>query len=120
MEEWVSDLLSKRFNGSMVTEVRNRQRSANYSRANTDRSWCIRYVTGQDETGSYIEYYAENRFVWGDIHERLYKDGRVVGDLPTFASFVVLRAGTDEDRARREQLEHNRVVASRLGEVGLR
>lgn len=81
--------------------------------------WQMEYVVDEDEGGLYIEYYVTNRFVWGDIHERLYATGEKKVGLATIAPVVVIKPGQDPQEKQRLYDEHNRQVAEELRAVGL-
>lgn len=82
-------------------------------------SWNMEYTVGEDERGLYLEYYMSNRFVWGDIHERVYASGEVLDDLETIQPVIITRPGEDSDQKRRDYEEHNRAVAEKLREAGV-
>jgi hypothetical protein len=82
-------------------------------------AWHVRFVVRSDDRGSFIEYYATNRFVWGDMRERIYADGVVMPDLPTLEPVVIIRPGEDEEEAKRSYAERNRAIADELRRAGL-
>jgi hypothetical protein len=80
--------------------------------------WRIEYVVREDPRGAFLEYYAANRFVWGDTRTRIYADGDIQMGLATLEPFVVTRPGEDpEDAARRGRKRDERVL-SELREAG--
>lgn len=81
--------------------------------------WHVQYAVGEDRGVPFLEYYATNRFVWGDIRARIYANGEILDDLDTIEPVVVTRAGEDRFEAERAYLERNQRVASELRELGL-
>ena len=79
----------------------------------------MEFSVEKDERGLYLEYYVSDRFMWGDIHERVYADGTVLDDLETIQPMIVTMPGEDHDEKRREYEDHNRKVAEKLREAGL-
>lgn len=77
------------------------------------------FVVDRDERGVYFEYYVTNRFVWGDIHERIYASGEHVDNLETIQPVIITKPGEDPEEKRREYDEHNRAVAQNLREAGV-
>lgn len=79
----------------------------------------MEYVVREDERGLYLEYYVTDRFVWGDIHERIYADGELVDDLETIQPVIWHHPDGDPEEERRAYEENNRQVADALRKSGL-
>jgi hypothetical protein len=80
--------------------------------------WHIQYVIREDAAGMYLEYYAENRFVWGASRVRIHADGRIEANLPTLEDFTVIRRGEDPEEAERRSRETNERIMSDLQKAG--
>lgn len=79
--------------------------------------WAIWYLSGTDEHGEYLDYYASHRMT-DDRHVRLREDG-TGEDLPAVMGMrVVYRDPGDDARLEAEYLEENRRVAQMLEEKG--
>jgi ribonuclease HII len=85
----------------------------------TGHGWYVQYVIREDARGPYLEYYATNRFVWGDKRARIYANGDVLEDLPTIEPLIVTRPGEDPEETKRRHFEANDRVASELREAGV-
>lgn len=81
--------------------------------------WHVQYVVREDDAGVFLEFYATNRFVWGDLRKKIYADGHVLEDLPTLEPIIVIKEGEDEGEARRRYQERNRRIADELAQAGL-
>lgn len=117
--EWVQELLAGRFRSALEFTGWNGETLQGHAVA--DRGATKIYFIVSSEDGGYVEYYATNRFVWGDRRERLYADGRVKTDLETIRPIIMWNPnkGETEEDARRDYDEHNRRVAEELQETGL-
>jgi hypothetical protein len=81
--------------------------------------WTIRYVFGEEDRERYLEFYAVHRMT-NDRRHRIYDSGRMES-LDAIESLVVSNPDVpgDEERARRENREHNRRVVEELDRLGL-
>ena len=116
---WVSELLQSRFRNEV--EITGWDEEALQGHAVADRGTTrINFIVNPHQD-RYVEYYATNRFVWGDRRERLYADGRLKTDLETIRSVIMWNPnkGETEEDARKEYDAHNRRVADQLREAGL-
>lgn len=117
---WVVELLDTRFKAGV--EVTGWDEGTHRGHAVADGGPTrIYFVVDPDGPGAYVEYYASNRFVWGDRRERLHRDGRVERHLETIRPVMMWNPnkGETEEQARREYDEHNRRVADELRRLGL-
>jgi hypothetical protein len=80
--------------------------------------WHIQYVIREDAAGMYLEYYAENRFVWGASRVRIHADGRIEANLPTLLPFTVIRRGEDPEEAKLRSRETNERIMPELQKAG--
>jgi hypothetical protein len=80
--------------------------------------WHIQYVIREDAAGIYLEYYAENRFVWGASRVRIHADGHIEANLPTLLPFTVIRRGEDPEEAERRSRETNERIMPELQKAG--
>ncbi len=82
--------------------------------------WGVRYVLRQHDDGRiFLEYYASNRFVWGDSRVRIYADGSIDADLPTLTAFSLVRKGEDPDQVAMRDHEKDQGALTELRDVGL-
>jgi hypothetical protein len=85
----------------------------------SQQGWRIQYLTGEDEKGCYLDFYASHRMT-SDRHVRIYESGRVQ-HLPAYQEHVIYAAGASEAekrQAEREFQEYNRQVKKILEEKG--
>jgi hypothetical protein len=117
--KWVQELLRRRLRS--VVEIKGWNDETLRGHAVADRGATRIYFVVSSEDNGYVEYYATNRFVWGDRRERLYADGRVKDDLETIRPLIMWNPnkGETEEEARKEYDAHNRRVADELREIGL-
>lgn len=117
--DWVQELLQGRFRSDV--EITGWNEETLQGHAVADRGTTRIYFIVNLHEDRYLEYYATNRFVWGDRRERLYADGRVKNELETIRPVVMWnpKKGETEEEARKDYDAHNRRVADELREIGL-
>jgi hypothetical protein len=82
-----------------------------------DPGWAIWYLSGSDEKGEYLDYYASHRMT-SDEHIRIYADGRSEA-LPTIRDIRPCSKDPEEDaRLEAEYFAENQKVAKMLEEKG--
>jgi hypothetical protein len=80
--------------------------------------WTIRFLFDRDGDREYLDFYAMHRMT-NDRHARIYEDGQVE-HLESIWDTSVHNPEIpgDEERARREYIEHNRRVSEALKKKG--
>ncbi len=79
--------------------------------------WLIQYCFGEDEHGTYLDYYAAHRMT-DDEHVRIYSDGEVE-DLPALSSICLVSEDPKENKRLEDEYYHeNQQVAKMLAEKG--
>ncbi|HEX2195682.1 MAG TPA: hypothetical protein VHJ76_02050 [Actinomycetota bacterium] len=78
----------------------------------------VRYAFGEDERGSFLEFYSFHR-VWGDLHARIRADG-TVEELDVLETAVATTGDPGADRRAAEaQNRRNRRLLKELDDAGL-
>ncbi len=85
----------------------------------TKAGWSIRYIFGKDGDREYLEFYAMHRMT-DDRHVRIYDDGEGE-ELDAICSIYISNPNIpgDQERAEKENREHNQRVYRELQEKGL-
>lgn len=88
------------------------------SRGRIEKSgWRISYLSGQDATGQYLDYYASHRMT-NDRHIRIYATGDVKC-LPAMQDLRLCSTDPEEDaKLKTEYIENNRIVEELLRRKG--
>jgi hypothetical protein len=113
----IQDYVEKRFDGEFKLPWR-RLRPGIRGHASSN-PWHMDYVMRKDDRGVYLEFYVTNRFIAGDIRERVYASGEVVDDLATIRPFMITKPEDDPEEVRREYEEGNLRVARELRDAGV-
>jgi len=85
----------------------------------SQQGWRIQYLTGEDEKGCYLDFYASHRMT-NDRHVRIYESGHIQ-HLPSCLEHVIYSAGASEaekQQAEQEFRDYNRQVKRLLEEKG--
>jgi hypothetical protein len=96
--------------GALETRQRGRLQAA---------GWTIQYLFGQDDKGSYLDYYATHRMT-NDTHVRIYEHGEVE-TLEAPLEFMVFPKDStkeEQDQIKNRYFEENRRIYAELAKKG--